>query len=155
MEKASSYCPLSRTRVPEVDEHQIYTKALMMRQTCNSSGWTDGVKGKSSDWAASWMPLWTLDSTAPKCRRRGTDRKDLTRYLSLCDVMEISADLAGDSENWCVTIATASSRWAFQWRLRRTQTFWASRAVHTRTRFLFFNPTATTFALPVVVLFIC
>lgn len=104
----------------------------------SGSGWNNGVKGKSSDWAASWMPLWTLDSTAPKRRRRGTDRKDLTRYLSLCDVMEISADLAGDSENWCVTIATASSRWAFQWRLRQTQTFWASRAVHTRTRLVFF-----------------
>lgn len=62
------------------------------------------------------------------------------------DVMEISADLAGDSENWCVTIATASSGWVFQWQLRWTQTFWTSRVVHTWTRSIFFS-TATTFAV--------
>lgn len=40
----------------------------------------------------------------------------------------------GDSENWCVTMATASFRRAFLHRLWQTQSFWASRAVHTRTR---------------------
>lgn len=40
----------------------------------------------------------------------------------------------GDSRNWCVTIATASLRRALLHRLWQTQSFWASRAVHTRTR---------------------
>lgn len=111
----------------EVDEHQVYTEALMMRRRLQLS--TERTASKEER-------LWP-----PHCRRSEHSEPEMlsnsnrrkrshteTCLFPWCYGNQRGL-LARDSENWCVAMATASSSFYFQWQLWWTQSFWASLAV--------------------------
>lgn len=117
-------------RVPEV----VYTKAQMMKT--NGAALTEPTASKERGWAASSMPLWTLDS-----------EPEMPFLHNICHWMMLWKSVLiwheTQKKSGCVTIATAS------FRRRWTQTFWASRAAHTWTSsFIFSYCTPTMFAVP-------